>query len=246
MSRPCACGAERAVVGTGAFRLEAPVCLRCMQATSDHDKATAQREASALRLRRARLDDPRRRSWSFASYPTDPEARRAVTTARRWMTSDRLLGANLIVVGAVGAGKTGLAWSILRELVDDGTSGLFVNTRDLLTELRDSYRTGAQPSLFGRSMTIGALVLDDIGAERPTAWAVEQLARLVDARYTRLVPTIVTSNLEPDALLRHLAVDGDLANGQRIVSRLCEGATQLRITADDRRRYTVPSLRQLA
>jgi DNA replication protein DnaC len=207
-----------------------------MASEASADAVTAEREEAVRRLRRARLDDPRRRSWSFASYPTDSEARRVVGVARRWMTSERLAGANLIVVGAVGAGKTGLAWSIVRELVDDGASGLFVNARDLLAELRDSYRSGAEASLFTRAMAVPVLVLDDLGAERPTAWAVEQLARLVDARYTRLVPTVVTSNLEPDALLRHLAVDGDVASGQRIVSRLCEGATQIRIAAADRRR----------
>jgi DNA replication protein DnaC len=124
----------------------------------------------------------------------------------------------------------------LRDLVDDGTNGLFVNVRDLLAELRDSYRTGVEVTLFTRAMTVPVLALDDLGAERPTSWAVEQLARLVDARYTRLVPTVVTSNLEPDALLRHLSADGDPTNGQRIISRLCEHAVQLRIDAPDRRR----------
>jgi DNA replication protein DnaC len=212
-----------------------------METINSRDAATALHAEAAERRRRAHLDDPRRRAWSFATYPTDPEARRAVAIARRWMAGDRLDGANLILVGAVGAGKTGLAWSVLRELVDDGESGPFVNARDLLAELRDSYRTGNAPGLYGRALRVGVLVLDDLGAERPTAWAVEQFARLIDHRYTHLTPTILTSNLEPDALLRHLAVDGDAANGQRIISRICDGATQLRIAAGDRRLSPSPT-----
>ncbi len=241
MTGRCACGAERAIVGSEPFRIQATTCLDCARSSTDDDAAIARRDEAAERRRRARLDEPRRRDWSFTTYPTDREARRAVAIARRWMATDRNIGANLIVVGAVGAGKTGLAWSILRELVDDGDTGLFVNARDLLAELRDSYRTGASPVLFGRALRVGTLALDDLGAEQPTAWAVEQLARLVDTRYTQLAPSIVTSNLEPDALLRHLAADGDATSGQRIVSRLCDGATQLRIAASDRRLHPDPA-----
>ena len=48
-----------------------------------------------------------------------------------------------------------------------------------------------------RAMETATLVLDDLGAGRPTAWAVEQIARLIDVRCTALLPTFVTSNFGP-------------------------------------------------
>ena len=40
------------------------------------------------------------------------------------------------------------------------------------------------------------LVLDDLGAEKPTEWAVAKLDKIIDHRYISRLPTIFTSNLE--------------------------------------------------
>lgn len=235
-AKTCTCGRPVAVHAAGAWRVAARHCGQCLariDEAADAERLVADR---VERRRIARLDDPRRAGWSIASYPTDAEAVRAGAAGRAWLADAHAAGRNLLITGPVGAGKTGLAWGLLGELVDAGQRGLFMNARDLLAELRASYRDGARPALFERAMKTATLVLDDLGAERPTAWAVEQIARLIDARYTALLPTIVTSNSGPDALLRHLAVDDDVASGQRIVSRLCEDAIRIRLDSPDRRR----------
>lgn len=64
------------------------------------------------------------------------------------------------------------------------------------------------------------IVFDDIGAERETEWRQEQLYRMLDARYERSLPTLLTSNAAIDRL------------DQRIRSRwrsgfvFCEGKDQ--------------------
>ena len=82
------------------------------------------------------------------------------------------------------------------------------------------------------------LVLDDLGAEHVTDWVAEQLFRMINHRwmYRDELVTIVTSNLKPDALIRRIASKtGSSADGQRIVSRICEMCRLIEVQGDDYR-----------
>jgi DNA replication protein DnaC len=78
------------------------------------------------------------------------------------------------------------------------------------------------------------LVLDDLGAERPTDWALEQIAYIVESRHAVDALTIVTTNYAPSQLAERLGRD-DPVIGQRIVSRLLEGATKIELKRADLR-----------
>jgi len=69
------------------------------------------------------------------------------------------------------------------------------------------------------------VVLDDLGAEKQTEWACEQLYIAIDRRYGRMAPLVVTSNLLPEQL------------DPRIASRLQhqDYATVVRFSGTDRR-----------
>jgi DNA replication protein DnaC len=78
------------------------------------------------------------------------------------------------------------------------------------------------------------LVLDDLGAERPTDWARDAIAALVQYRHTRDLPTVVTSNYAPAALVKRLGHDDPMI-GQRIVSRLVEHCITVKLDRPDLR-----------
>ncbi len=233
----CACGAPARVVVAGSYRVQTRECSGCAERRDADEQREEQQRQTERRLRHAGLASGRRASWSFRTVPVENAA--AATRALAWSNAvlrHEPVGA-LLVYGAVGTGKTGLAHATLRHLLEHGQHGLLTTVRDLLADLRDSYTT-PRPAVFERALGVGVVVLDDLGAERPTAWAVEQLARLVDHRYDRRLPVIATSNFTPDALVRRLALDDDPVSGQRIVSRLTHHATQLRLDGADRRRAT--------
>lgn len=79
------------------------------------------------------------------------------------------------------------------------------------------------PALYDADL----VVLDDLGREKVTDWATERLYVLVNERYNRLLPTIVTTNYTAGELV---------ARGyDALVSRLMEGSDLVRIEADDYR-----------
>ncbi len=159
-------------------------------------------------------------------------------TRRHLPAPPRPAAATLVLYGPVGTGKTGIAHATLRSLVDLGHHGTFTATRDLLDDARDAYRDNRRPALLDRAATTPVLVLDDLGAERSTPWAVELLAGVVDRRHAHQLPTITTSNHDPDQLLRRLAITTDPVDAQRLISRLVDDAELVPLGGGDRRLRT--------
>jgi DNA replication protein DnaC len=202
-------------------------------------------EAARAAAMRRRLDDlfgpiPRMRGWSFESFPSgDDVGAAAKARALRWLEEEmpEELSPRLIIFGPVGSGKTSLALSCLRRWIERSHGWddvAFVNVRELFAETRRSYgrKAAADPTAPVRDAIL--LALDDVGSERATPWAVEQLATIIDERYVADRPTIVTSNYAPSELAQRLGHD-DPVIGLRIVSRLTENAVQIRLHRPDLR-----------
>jgi DNA replication protein DnaC len=134
-------------------------------------------------------------------------------------------GVNLVVYGPVGVGKTGAACAAVRHAAATANA---VGFRPA-PELFDGLRPGGPEDLFRRVAETPILILDDLGAEKVTEWTGERTDMLVNRRYSDMLSTVVTTNLEPGALEAHV--------GERTFSRLVgEGAVILRLTGADRRR----------
>ena len=217
------------------------ICAKC-QAEYEAQERQREHEARVEHLMLRSGVTPLLASWSFASFREacgDVSGLAALAEATTWADSylARVKGKphpNLWFYGPVGGGKTGLAWSIIRYLVEHEVEGRFVHFPDLLDRMRESF---AQKRPTHEAMSAGSvpvLAVDDVGAERMTPWAIEQLLLLVDRRRHRLLPTIFTSNYEPDELAGRLDTS-EGQTGERIVSRMIQGATQHRVVAPDRR-----------
>jgi DNA replication protein DnaC len=109
-------------------------------------------------------------------------------------------------------------------VVEKRARGLFYDVRDLLRVIRSTYnpvvRT-AEMDILRPVMDADLLVLDDLGAEKPSEWVAETMSLIVNTRYNERRPTIFTTNFEdlPDeAELESLKV----RVGFRLHSRLHE------------------------
>jgi DNA replication protein DnaC len=136
----------------------------------------------------------------------------------------------LIITGGYGCGKTHLAAAIANAQIEAGNKVLFVTAPDLLDHLRSAFGpTGGDEesydTRFDEVRNTPLLILDDLGIESPTAWAVEKLYQILNYRYTARLPTVITTNRSLDDL------------EQRLRSRLYdrEIASVLPITAPDYR-----------
>ncbi len=129
----------------------------------------------------------------------------------------------LLLMGSYGCGKTHLAAAIANTCVEFGMQTIFLTVPDLLDWLRYSYDSIDQTfeQRFEELRNVSLLVLDDLGAHNATNWAAEKLFQIVDYRYIRKLPTVVTTNLDLEDLddrIRSRLQDPDLVTCVRITA----------------------------
>ncbi|HEY54224.1 MAG TPA: ATP-binding protein [Caldilineae bacterium] len=130
----------------------------------------------------------------------------------------------LLLTGSFGVGKTHLAAAIGNEVTNRGGQPIFVLVPDLLDHLRSSFSPASDEpfdELFERMKDAPLLILDDLGAESPTSWAKEKLFQLLNHRYLRRLPTVITSNRPTEVFeprLRSRLMDYDLVVHMHILA----------------------------
>ena len=129
----------------------------------------------------------------------------------------------LVLMGTYGCGKTHLAVAIANTCVEYGMNTLFLTVPDLLDWLRYSYDSTdtSFEQRFEEIRNVGLLVLDDLGAQNATKWAAEKLFQIIDYRYSRKLPLVVTTNLsfeDLDDRIRSRLQDPDLSTRVRILA----------------------------
>jgi DNA replication protein DnaC len=157
-------------------------------------EAAHRRERSlAYRLDQARL--PWR--WTLESFPFEhqPGVNKAHILTLAGLDFVRR-AENVLLIGAPGTGKTGIAIGLLREACLNGYNGRFYNAQVLLDELYASLADRSTPKLLKRLSTFMPLVIDELGYLTLKPEQTNAFFRLMDQRYKR-ASTIITTNLEP-------------------------------------------------
>src|SRR5205085_10686639 len=93
-----------------------------------------------------------------------------------------------------------LAVAVLKQAIEATSAhGLFYDTRDLLRVIRSTYDPSIRTTeieVLRPVMRADLLVLDDLGAEKPSEWVEETMHLIVNTRYNERRPTIFTSNYD--------------------------------------------------
>ena len=159
----------------------------------------------------------------------------AFRLAREYPSADR----GLLFMGPCGIGKTHLSVAIVRELIEKkGVPCLFYESGSLLKEIQNSYNPVSQTSeLVVLSPVIEAevLVLDEMGATKPTDWVRDTMMQVINTRYNDRKLTIFTTNYTDT---RRQPSEETLEDriGARLRSRLYEMCKTVVIEGEDYRR----------
>jgi DNA replication protein DnaC len=164
---------------------------------------------------------------TFADFdPTVPGAVPALAQAQAYAAEPH---GWLLIEGGIGAGKTHLAAAIGHAALARGTEVYLVEGADLLDQLQAALDPGREfPDLswWEWVRAVPLLIVDGIDAGSPIPWVQERVTQLLEGRYTRRLPTVLTTyggweTLDP-----------------RLVSRLRDArlVQHLRLAAEDYRR----------
>ncbi|HEX5284665.1 MAG TPA: ATP-binding protein [Bryocella sp.] len=152
----------------------------------------------------------------------------------------------LLLTGSIGVGKTHLAVGILQSLIAErGAKGLFFDYRDLLKQVQNSYNRSVEATeleILQPVFDAEVLVLDELGASKPTDWVWDTVAHILNTRYNDRRTTIITTNYAnlppgggelsgPRAAVREETL-GDRI-GERMRSRLQEMCVVVEMKGED-------------
>jgi DNA replication protein DnaC len=176
---------------------------------------------------------------NFESYfPLNPSQEAALMYARRVADEYPNLEIGLLFIGTCGVGKTHLAVAILKALLEKGIPCLFYDFRDLLKEIQDSWNRETQTSemaILSSVYEAEVLVLDELGASKPTEWVKDTMTHIINKRYNDKKVTIFTSNYLDEKANPY---DESLSErvGERLRSRLHEMCKVVPLFGDDYRK----------
>lgn len=167
-------------------------------------------------------------------FETVPRRLDAKPEIQAWIDADKEPWC-LALIGDVGTGKTyqgvyALGWIANAYRSEDRRrlKARFYDVADLLRETKENFGDDGDPHFLTNTKRRPALMLDDVGSQRATDFALETLAEILRYRYNAMLPTIVTANVSKLSELEGLGFDA------RLVSRIASGAV-VKFTGKDRR-----------
>ena len=148
----------------------------------------------------------------------------------------------LLFCGTVGSGKTYLACCIANALIEEYM--IRVKIRNFAQIINDLQKSGfdLDKNDYIESLTnVSVLILDDLGIERDTSYAKEQVYNIVNSRYLKQKPTIFTTNLPYEKIQN----SDDGVEYERIYSRIIEMCIPVKVMGEDfRKRLQKEKLKQ--
>lgn len=138
------------------------------------------------------------------------------------------------LLGLAGTGKTWQAVRLLAAVYEADARrftwakyrSFYVDWSTAIEQIKREFRSDERGVTFDELCHAELLLIDDFGAERETAFSMDQASLILRARYNEQRPTILTSNFP--------SLDPIAAAEPRIASRLSEGIV-LPIEGRDRR-----------
>lgn len=136
-------------------------------------------------------------------------------------------GTGLLLWGDVGSGKSYIAAGIANGVIDCGSNAKMISVTDILIEYQDNpNRKGFIDELCRKPL----LVIDDLGAERDTAFGTEAIYAVINKRYETGKPMIITTNIP----LKEMRETKDY-HKKRIYDRILEVCVPVFVDGNSRR-----------
>ena len=184
---------------------------------------------------------PRYAGCTLSNYhpaPGNPSQLQAFNDAYRLVVQYPSLDRGLLLMGPCGVGKTHLAAAVLRGLIERGVRCLFYEFGALLKAIQESYNAGSDSSeaqVLSPVHEVEVLVLDELGASKPTDWVRDTMMQIINTRYNHERLTIFTTNYLD---VRRSPADETLEDrvGVRLRSRLYQMCKTVSIEGEDYRR----------
>ena len=203
-----------------------PIRCKCQQKLYNQEETKRkllEKQAEIERMKASGLQDKALYDYTFdKDNGINPEMAYAHKYVENWEDM-KANSSGLLLWGNVGTGKSFFAGCIANALLEKGVPVLMTNFSRILNTLTGMHFEDKNQFIDSLNR-YSLLIIDDLGIERNSEFALEQVFNVIDSRYRSKKPLIVTTNLT----LTELNSAPDVAH-RRIYDRILERCAPIRI-----------------
>ena len=136
------------------------------------------------------------------------------------------------IYGRAGNDKSHLAAATVNRVIHRGFTAVFIEVPELFAKIKATYGAdgeGSEDKIMAALGRCDLLVLDDAGAEKPTEWVQEKFYQIINTRYKKRLPVVITTNTKDMAGLEDII-------GFRAYDRVLEMCLPLKNSGESYRR----------
>lgn len=191
---------EREIIWFDGKPKKVPVMCKCRAEEERLKKEQMQKEEEMRSIQRAKVSsmmDDAFRTACFANYQIRNGNERHLKVAKKYCIEfSKMYERNqgLLFWGTVGTGKSYTAACIANYLLEANTSVVMTSFVRILQEMQGFDRE-REETFTNKLNSVKLLIIDDLGAERSTDYALEKVYGIIDNRYRAKKPLILTTNL---------------------------------------------------
>ena len=211
-----------------------PCICRCRQEEMKRQKEEEEAREQMMKIQRLKSTGIQERhllDWRFEAAEDNETIRWAKNYVANWKRV-RAENLGLLLWGDVGTGKSFAAACIANALLEQAIPVLMTNFSKILNQMGAMY-TEERYQYIASFNHYPLLIIDDLGIERSTEYAKEQVYAVIDERYKANLPLIITTNLT----INQIRNPENVADA-RIYSRVLEMCTPIQVKGNDRRQTT--------
>lgn len=209
-------------------RLVVPIQCRCdiyERERGLRDRVEAQNADRIKKLKAASLIDEKLADASFENFRTNPYNDRNLRICKRYVEQfPKMVKSNqgLLFWGGVGTGKSYAAACMANKLMESGVPVVMTSFVKLLEIIQSA---GQESTILSNLNAAQLVIFDDLGAERGTDYTLEKVYNIVDSRYRKKLPMILTTNLT----IEQMKAEQDIRYS-RIYDRIFESCYPMQFT----------------
>ena len=169
---------------------------------------------------------------NFENFNINSENELAIAIAKDYINKNITSGDTngLIIMGESGAGKTHLASSIANKLIENDKIVLMGRLTTLLDMIKETFKdnTKSENELIELYSNVDLIIIDDLGTEKISNWALEKLYTIIENRNENRLPIIITTRFNKQGLIERFSQSQDEQLVDAIISKLyqmCYGVT---------------------
>lgn len=185
--------------------VKVPIACTCRQEADRKQREAEEARKDMEQIRRLRISslmDEKFRESTFDSFSVNKYNARTLKLCRRYAEAFREMmekNQGLLLYGNVGTGKTFSAACIANYLLDRKVPTVMTSFIKILEATKPGSQDTSQ--FISRLNRAKLLIIDDLGTERSTEYALERVYDIIDSRYRSRLPMILTTNLTVDEMV---------------------------------------------